>query len=94
MIDDEIEKAFFQIVKQSIKTPDPLPEKKGCHQIDGKQFGTEAEADQYAKDNGLIVYNTWRARMKRAWCSVKRTDQNGENFNYGHKRPKKPTPTK
>lgn len=84
MIDDELEKRFLRILTQRAEKTEPMPEKKGCHVIDGKQFGTEAEADQYAKDNGLTVYHTWRAKMKHAWCSVKRTDPNGKNFTYGN----------
>jgi hypothetical protein len=94
MIDDGIEKRLLAAIENSTPKPERYPEKKGRHFVAGKQFETEAEADQYAKDNGLIVYHTWRARMKGTWVSHKRTDQNEPNFTYGHKRPKKTTPTK
>lgn len=91
MIDDEIEKRILAAIENSAPKPERYPEKKGRHFIADKQFETEAEADQYAKDNGLTVYHTWRARMKGVNTSHKRTDPNEANFSYGYKKPKTPT---
>jgi hypothetical protein len=91
MIDDEIEKRLLAAIENSAPKPERYPEKKGRHFIAGRQFATEAEADQYAKDNGLTVYYTWRARMKGVNTSHKRTDPNEANFSYGYKKPKTPT---
>ena len=87
MIDDEIEKRLLAAIENSAPKPERYPEKKGRHFIAGKQFETEAEADQYAKDNGLTVYHTWKARMKGTLVSHKRTDPNEQNFSYGYKKP-------
>ena len=75
MIDDETEKRLLAAIERSAPKPERYPEKKGRHFIAGKQFETEAEADQYAKDNGLTVYHTWKARMRGAWVSHKRPTQ-------------------